>query len=61
MLLDPLFVIIALLSIGKKLEILYSAWKEKNKEQIKVQSFFLLIIILTIVIVYIGVFSLNKD
>ena len=60
MVLDPLFLIIALLSIGKKLESVYIAWKEKNNEKTKVELFFLLLMVVIFLIIYIVVNWLQK-
>jgi len=52
MVLDPLFLIIALFCMGKKLESVYAAWKRKNNEKMKVESFLLLLMVVTFLIVY---------
>jgi len=57
--LSPLFIIIAIATLGGKLNSIYVSIKEKNFGKLKAEVFFLLLMILTIILVYVVVKNLS--
>lgn len=60
MILSPLFYIISIFMLGRKLNSIFVSVKEKNMGKTKVEIFFLSLMLLTIALVYFTVKKLNE-